>query len=142
VKTNDEVTVLLVDDDEVDRTVVKRAFRRLKIANPVREATDGVEALAILRGTAGHTKLRSPYLILLDLRMPKMDGLEFLAELRRDTELDTSVVFVLTTSKADEDKTAAYKKQVAGYIVKSNFGEDFMRVVQMIDHFWRVIVFP
>ena len=140
--TGGDVSVLLVDDDEVDRNVVKRAFRQLKIANPVVEAKDGMEALAILRGTEGYQKIPSPYLILLDLAMPRMDGLEFLAELRDDDGLDTSIVFVLTTSKADEDRTAAYKQHVAGYIVKSNFGHEFMRIVDMIDHYWRVIVFP
>ncbi len=137
-----EVSILLVDDDELDRNVIKRAFRRLKIANPIREARDGVEALSILRGTDGYARIRFPCLILLDLTMPRMDGLEFLAELRGDVELDTTLVLVLTTSRADEDRTAAYKRHVAGYIVKSNFGDEFLRVVEMIDHYWRVVVFP
>ncbi|MBD3648433.1 MAG: response regulator [Pseudomonadales bacterium] len=137
-----DISVLLVDDDDIDRKTVRRAFRQLKIANPVHEARDGMEALAILRGTDGHARLETPYLILLDLAMPRMDGLEFLAELRNDEILNTALVFVLTTSKADEDRTAAYRKNVAGYIVKSDFGNEFMRVVEMIDHYWRVITFP
>lgn len=137
-----DVSVLLVEDDEVDRQVVKRAFRQLKIANPVYEARDGLEALSMLRGQDGYVRVQAPYMILLDLSMPRMDGLEFLAALREDEELDTSIVFVLTTSKADEDRTAAYKQHVAGYIVKSDFGNEFMKIVEMIDHYWRVIVFP
>lgn len=136
------VTVLLVDDDGVDRKAVIRAFRQLKIANPIIEAEDGIEALEILRGTGDRPALSRPYLILLDLSMPRMDGQEFLAEVRRDEALRTSVVFVLTTSKADEDRTASYRRNVAGYIVKSDFANEFWRVVEMIDHYWRVIEFP
>lgn len=136
------VSILLVEDDEIDRQVVKRAFARLKIANPIYEAQNGVEALAMLRGEQGYSRVQAPYMILLDLSMPRMDGLEFLATLRDDKDLDTSIVFVLTTSKADEDRTAAYKQHVAGYIVKSDFSNEFMKVVEMIDHYWRVIEFP
>lgn len=137
-----EVSVLLVDDDSIDRTAVIRAFRQLKIANPIIEASDGIEALEILRGGGEGRRLDKPFLILLDLSMPRMDGLEFLEQLRGDPELGTAVVFVLTTSKADEDRTAAYKNHVAGYIVKADFASEFWRVVEMIDHYWRIVEFP
>lgn len=138
----DTVTILLVDDDIIDRKAVVRAFDQLKIANPIVEAEDGIEALDILRGTDASPALERPYLILLDLSMPRMDGLEFLAEIRNDESLRTAIVFVLTTSKTDEDRTASYKRNVAGYIVKSDFAHEFWRVVEMIDHYWRVIEFP
>lgn len=140
--SNNEVSILLVDDDDIDRKTVRRAFRQLKIANPIHEAKDGMEALSILRGADGHARLAPPFLILLDLAMPRMDGLEFLAEVREDEILQTAIIFVLTTSRADEDRTAAYRKNVAGYIVKTDFGNEFMRIIEMIDHYWRVVIFP
>ncbi|NND99145.1 MAG: response regulator, partial [Pirellulaceae bacterium] len=122
------VTLLVVDDDEVDAQGIERAFRKQKIANPLVFATDGIEALKILRGDDGPTVHR-PFLILLDLNMPRMGGLEFLGELRADERLRDSIVFVLTTSDADQDKIAAYEKNVAGYIVKARAGDDFLKLL-------------
>jgi CheY-like chemotaxis protein len=140
--TSETVTVLLVDDDDVDVQAVRRAFRKARIANPIVAARDGVEALAVLRGEDGHERIARPYIIILDLNMPRMDGLEFLTELRKDAEHHDAVVFVLTTSKADEDRTASYDKNVAGYIVKSNVGEGFLNVIQLLDCYWRVVLLP
>ena len=136
------VTVLLVEDDEIDAEAIDRAFKRAKIANPIVNVTDGIEALNTLRGTEGKEALRRPYVILLDLNMPRMNGIEFLQELREDESLHDSVVFVLTTSDDDRDKVAAYKKQVAGYMIKSKAGEDFMQLIGMLDHYWRVVELP
>lgn len=134
-----EVTILLVDDDDIDSMGVMRALKRLKILNTVVRARDGAEGLALLRDPFA---VRRPYLVLLDLNMPRMNGLEMLEELRSDKALSSSIVFVLTTSKADEDNMAAYKHNVAGYIVKSQVGDGFMRVMEMLDHYWRVVEFP
>ena len=136
------VNILLVEDDEVDVKAVRRAFRDLKIANPVVEAVDGIEALEILRGDNGKARLAHPYLILLDLNMPRMGGLEFLAEIRKDPELQRSVVFVMTTSAAEEDRFKAYNMNVAGYVLKHSPGHTFMEAVSMLEHYWRVIEFP
>ena len=136
------VTVLLVDDDDVDVKAVRRAFRKAKIANPMQVARDGVEALAMLRGEEGHTALSRPYIIILDLNMPRMDGREFLTELRKDPIHHDAVVFVLTTSQADEDRAASYDKNVAGYIVKSDVGEGFLNVTNLLDCYWRVVLLP
>ena len=136
------VTVLLVDDDDVDVQAVRRAFRRAKIANPVEVARDGLDALAMLRGENGYKPLSKPYIIILDLNMPRMDGLEFLTEIRKDPEHHDAVVFVLTTSKADEDRAASYDKNVAGYIVKSDVGEGFLNVINLLDCYWRIVLLP
>jgi CheY-like chemotaxis protein len=136
------VTVLLVDDDDVDVQAVRRAFRKAKIANPVEVARDGVEALAILRGEEGHDPIQRPYIIILDLNMPRMDGREFLTELRNDPQHHDAVVFVLTTSQADEDRAASYDKNVAGYIVKSDVGKGFLNVINLLDCYWRVVLLP
>jgi CheY-like chemotaxis protein len=136
------VHVLLVDDDDVDVQAVQRAFRKSKIANPLYVARDGIEAIAMLRGEEGQSALPRPYIIILDLNMPRMDGLEFLSELRQDPEHHDAVVFVMTTSKADEDRAASYDLNVAGYIVKSSVGEGFLKVTEMLDSYWRVVLLP
>ncbi len=83
-----------------------------------------------------------PHLILLDLNMPRMGGLEFIKTLREDRSLCDSVVFVLTTSKSDEDLSAAYRSHVAGYIVKSEIGDSFSSLVQMLDAYWQIVELP
>src|SRR6201986_1042620 len=102
------VNLLLVDDDEVDVQGLKRAFTRSKIGNPITVARDGIEALEVLRGENGRPKLAKPHLILLDLNMPRMNGIEFLEAIRSDDELKATLVFMITTSKAEEDKQRAY----------------------------------
>ena len=140
--TDQNVTILLVEDDEVDVKSVQRGLKKLKVANAIRVARDGIEALEILRGENGREQLVEPYLILLDLNMPRMGGLEFLDVLREDEELSNSIVFVMTTSSADEDRVRAYDRNVAGYIAKANAGPSFIHAVEMLDHFWRIIEFP
>jgi CheY-like chemotaxis protein len=132
------VNILLVEDDEVDVMAVRRALRDLKIANPLTRACDGVEALEILRSG----KLKAPYIILLDLNMPRMGGIEFLENLRADPDLQRAVVFVMTTSAAEEDRINAYNKNVAGYVLKHDPGRTFLDAVAMLEHYWRVIEFP
>jgi CheY-like chemotaxis protein len=136
------VTVLLIDDDKVDVMAAERSFRELKIANPIIGAANGIEALDLLRGDNGQTKISKPYVVLLDLNMPCMNGLEFLEELRADPALRSSLIFVMTTSAAEADRVGAYDKNVAGYILKSQFGQDFLDAIKMLNHYWRVIEFP
>lgn len=136
------VHVLLVEDDEVEAEAIQRAFRKHRIANPITVAHDGVEALKILRGEAGHSDVTQPFIILLDINMPRMGGLEFLVNLRQDPLLRRSIVFVLTTSDREEDKLAAYNGQVAGYLLKTRVGEEFLGLIEMLDVYWRVIEFP
>lgn len=136
------VTVLLIEDDEIDAEAIQRAFQRARIANPIVNVTDGIDALDKLRGTNGVEPLARPFIILLDLNMPRMNGIEFLEEIRSDELLRHSIVFVLTTSDDDRDKVAAYDKHVAGYMVKSKAGEDFMQLIGLLDHYWRVVEMP
>lgn len=142
VESENTVTILLVEDDQIDAEAIRRAFRRHKIANPLVVVKDGLDAIARLRGEDGEAPVRRPYLVLLDLNMPRMNGIEFLEELRQDAALHDSVVFVLTTSDDDRDKVAAYDRHVAGYMVKSKAGEDFMKLIGMLDHYWRVVEMP
>ena len=133
-----QVTVLLVEDNDIDAEAISRGFRKYKIANPIQRAVDGIEALEILRAK----KIPRPFLILLDINLPKMNGIEFLRELRSDKELHTSIVFVLTTSNENTDKVRAYDRNVAGYLLKTNVGEDFVNLVGMLEHYWRFVEFP
>jgi CheY-like chemotaxis protein len=134
--------VLLVEDDDVDAEVVRRAFTELKISNPTTRVVDGYEALEVLRGTNDRERIPRPYVILLDLNMPRMNGLEFLRQLRSDPELRSSVVFVLTTSQDDRDIVAAYNLQVAGYFLKTSVGEGFFNLPRMMESYWRMVEFP
>jgi CheY-like chemotaxis protein len=136
------ITILLVEDDEIDAEAVQRAFKKQKIANPVVWAEDGQQAIDMLRGTNGAEKITRPFLILLDLNMPRMNGIEFLTAMRGDPSIADSIVFVLTTSELDEDKVAAYGHQVAGYMVKNKLEDRFAGLAKMVDAYWRIMEFP
>jgi CheY-like chemotaxis protein len=136
------IHILLVEDDDVDAEMVLRACRRREINNPFTIARNGIEALELLRGTGGQPRLPRPYLVLLDINMPRMNGIEFLQEVRKDEELKRSIVFVLTTSNNDEDKLAAYNEQVAGYLLKSNAADDFRHIIGLLDSYRSVVEFP
>jgi CheY-like chemotaxis protein len=139
--TEDLVQVLLVEDNDIDREAVRRAFRQHQVGHPIVEARDGVEALQILRGQ-GRPRLARPFMVLLDLNLPRMNGIEFLTELRGDDELQDSVVFVLTTSDREEDLADSYARQVAGYILKSSVGQGYHHLVNLLDSYWRVVELP
>jgi CheY-like chemotaxis protein len=134
--------LLHVEDDDLCLMGLARAFKAAKIANRIYFAHDGIEALDMLRGTNGRARLPRPFTVLLDLNMPRMDGIEFLKEVRKDEELKKSVVFIMTTSNADEDKVAAYNLGVAGYILKSNPANAFLEATALLDTYWRVVEFP
>ncbi|UUO22085.1 response regulator [Colwellia sp. M166] len=133
-----EITLLLLEDDDIDAMAITRAFNKIDIGNTIIRAADGLEGLELLRSGA----VPSPYIILLDLQMPRLSGLEFLEEIRQDPQLDKSIVFVLTTSKSDEDITASYKKNIAGYFAKENAGEEFLDIVKMLKHYRKIVHFP
>jgi CheY-like chemotaxis protein len=134
--------LLHVEDDDICQMMLSRAFKKGKIANPISCACDGIDALEMLRGTNGRERLPRPFLILLDLNMPRMNGIEFLKELRQDEDLKKSIVFVLSTSDADEDKVEAYNLGVAGYILKSNPANAFLEATALLDTYWRVVELP
>ncbi len=136
-----EVEILLVEDDDVDAESVIRGFRNAKIANTITVARDGVEAFKLLRGN-GETGLNRPNLVLLDLNMPRMNGIEFLQKLRQDDRFNDTVVFVLTTSSAEEDRVESYRQHIAGYMVKSDVGPSFKKAVAMLEHYWTTVVLP
>lgn len=136
-----EVNILLVEDDIVDQQGIKRALRELQFANPLRIADNGVTALEVLREEE-NPLLRAPYMVILDINMPKMNGLEFLAEIRADKDLRDTVVFILTTSRNPGDIEEAYRLNVAGYIVKSDLKNSFLEALSMLEHYWRIVELP
>ncbi len=136
------VTLLIVEDDEIDFMGIQRAIKDLKINNPTVRAKDGLEALDILRGENGHEKLAKPAIILLDLNMPRMDGIQFLEAVRADNNLKNAVIFVLTTSDADQDIMSAYEHNVAGYIVKSDAQNSLKEAISMLDVYWTISLLP
>lgn len=139
---DEKITILLVEDDEIDAMNVQRAFKKVNIVNPVLVASNGLEALAMLRGE-GVPKLNpTPKLILLDLNMPRMNGVEFLKELRADPELRPISVIVLTTSNDERDKVASYNFNVAGYVVKPVEPELFIKAMATLNMYWTLMELP
>ncbi|HWR42477.1 response regulator [Sporomusa sp.] len=136
------MSILLVEDDEVDIMNVKRAFKRINLTNPLYLARDGVEALAMLRGQSGQPGMQRPGIILLDINMPRMNGIEFLREIRQDPEHKILTVIVLTTSNEECDVVAAYQLNVAGYIIKPVSFEQFVETMAALDHYWTLSEMP
>ncbi len=139
---DDTVNILLVEDDEVDVMNVQRAFKKNHIRNSLYVAGNGLEALALLRGEGEQPIVPRPKIILLDINMPRMNGIEFLTELRADPEFKSISVFVLTTSNDDKDRIAAYDLNVAGYILKPVELDDFIQAVATLDLYWTLTRLP
>ena len=132
------VNILLVEDDEVDIENVRRIFERRKIGNPLFVARDGQEAQALLQNGT----VRSPALVLLDIGLPRMDGIEFLTWMRSEPEHESHVVFIFTVSDKQTDLYRAYDLNVSGYMLKSEVGDSFIEAVELIEDYWRVIEAP
>jgi CheY-like chemotaxis protein len=137
------LNILLVEDDQLDVMNVQRAFKKNNISNPLYVAGNGLEALDMLRGKgAGPHVPPSRRIILLDLNMPKMGGIEFLRELRKDPDLSALTVIILTTSDEDRDKVEAYKLNVAGYILKPVTLQAFVEIMATLNKYWTVNELP
>tara|TARA_R110002072_G_scaffold166964_14_gene320385 strand:- start:4736 stop:5149 length:414 start_codon:yes stop_codon:yes gene_type:complete len=132
------VNILLVEDDEVDVMNVKRAFKKGNVSNPLFVANNGIEALKILEDNT----MANPKIILLDLNMPKMGGIEFLEVIRKNEEFKNISVFVMTTSNEESDKIDAYNLNVAGYILKPLSMDRFIEAVSILNNYWKLCEFP
>ena len=137
--SNGLLNIFLVEDDEVDVMNVKRAFAQNNIRNPLFVARDGVVALEKLRSGEIPNERR---VVLLDLNMPRMNGIEFLREVRNDPALRSTTVVVLTTSKDEQDRIDAYNLNVAGYLVKPVTFTKFCEVMVALDKYWSLVEFP
>ena len=138
------LNVLLVEDDEVDVMNVRRAFKKNNITNPLYVAFDGLEALRMLRGKNGNSPQipQQRRIILLDLNMPKMGGLEFLQQLRADSNLKPIPVIILTTSDEDKDRIEAYNLNVAGYLLKPVKFSQFAEAMSTLNKYWSLCEIP
>ena len=133
------INILLVEDDEVDVMTVKRAFAKNNISNPLFVAHNGLEALELLRKEDVPSSRR---LILLDVNMPKMNGIEFLRELRSDPKLQQASVVMMTTSNEERDRIEAFKFNVAGYLLKPVTFQQFAEVMSTINKYWALMEMP
>ncbi len=137
--TDRTVNILLVEDDDIDVMNVRRAFAKGNIQSPLFHAGDGLATLDMLRGAALPRERR---LVLLDLNMPRMNGIEFLRELRADPALRSTTVVVLTTSHADRDLIEAYGLHVAGYLVKPVRFAAFVELMTAVHRYWSLMEMP
>jgi CheY-like chemotaxis protein len=134
------VDVLLVEDDPGDVLMTKEAFEHYKLRNVLHVVTDGEQALQFLRRTGGYADAPRPGLILLDLNLPRLDGLEVLAELKADPVLKVIPVVILTTSQAQQDVLRSYALHANAYVSKPVDFETFLEVIRQIDNFFVTVV--
>lgn len=133
------LNLLAVDDDSIDRMTLQRALKKGAVKHRLFEAADGVTALAMLRGTELPPERR---LVLLDLNMPRMNGLEFMRLVRADEALRHTPLLVLTTSLLEADRDEAHRLHCAGYFVKPLGFDVFVDVLRTIDRYWSQVAFP
>lgn len=129
------VNILLVEDDYLDIMNFERELKKINITYPIHVARNGREALSMLKGEGVEKITPAPSVILLDINMPKMNGIEFLTELRREPEFSHIPVFIMTTSNEETDRFAAQQLNVTGYIVKPLSFDNFESSVSSLDSF-------
>jgi CheY-like chemotaxis protein len=134
--------IILIEDDEVDAEAIERAFQSFGVAVRTTRFVDGRMAIDALRSAWGSQLHTEPHVILLDLNMPRMNGLAFLDELRKEPVLRRSIVFALTGSELEENKAAAYDRRVAGYLVKPHLGRDYSALRELLDVYYQAVEFP
>jgi two-component system, chemotaxis family, response regulator Rcp1 len=139
-RTAPPVEILLVEDNPGDVRLTQEALKEGKVYNNLHWAKDGVEALEFLKRQGKHANAPRPDIILLDLNLPKKDGREVLAQIKKDGDLKQIPVVVLTTSEAEEDVLKSYELHANCYVTKPVDLEKFIHVVQSIDRFWLTVV--
>lgn len=136
------INLLIVEDDDVAAEAIQRSLRKSEASFIAIMAEDGVAALEILRGKHPEKKIATPLIVLLDLNMPRMNGFEFLEEVRADQRLSSLVVFVLTTSASDVDRSKAYQGNIAGYMIKDQVGPQFSKLFKLLSDYAETVVLP
>ncbi len=127
-------TILLIEDDMVDIMTIKRAIRELQIVNPLHVARNGEEGLLYLN----KNKTNLPFIILLDINMPRMNGIEFLQIVKTNKVLRTIPVIILTTSKEDQDRYDSFNLGISGYMVKPVDYPQFVNLIDTINIYWNM----
>ncbi len=137
------IDILLVEDNEGDVFLTKKAFEKAKILNNIHVALDGEIAMDMLHKKKGHEEIPRPDIILLDMNLPKKDGKQVLLEIKKDQTLRRIPVVILTSSKAEQDVVKAYDLHANSYIIKPLSLEKFFDVVKAIENFWfSIVVLP
>ncbi len=134
------IIILMVEDNEGDAFLTRELLKEAKVTNVIHIVKDGVEAMSFLHKEAPFADAPTPDLILLDLKMPRMDGHEVLARIKSDPDLECIPVVILTSSEADEDVLRAYKHNANCYVTKPVGLEQFSKIVRSIDDFWLSVV--
>ena len=134
--------IVLIDDDDVAIESATRSLRKWGVDNPIFSAMDGMAGLALLRGQSPSGRLPGAPIVMLDLNMPNMNGFEFLDALRADQELRSTVVFILSTSNSDFDRSRAYQEHVAGFMVKSALGPQFSKLANFLKAYHDTVSYP
>ncbi|BDP40604.1 response regulator [Deinococcus aetherius] len=137
------IEILLVEDSEPDVLLTQEAFEGARVPNQVHVVRDGVEALRFLRREGEYASSPRPDVILLDINMPRKNGLEVLGEIKADPALGSIPVVMLTTSQAEEDVRNSYAQHASGYVVKPVGFENFLNAIRAFEDFWMTFVrFP
>lgn len=138
----DRMNVLVVEDNEDDVMIIKRAMRKSEFKCDLYFAYDGEQALDFLHRRGEFDDAPKPDLVLLDLKLPKANGLEVLADIKQDERLRRIPVIVLTNSERDEDMVRAYDSGAASYMTKPVDSKDFERLIQTVQEYWRIARLP
>jgi CheY-like chemotaxis protein len=139
---NNRLKIMVIEDDDVAAESIERSLKKHGITSPILHVENGAMALDLLRQIGVGRSHGVPVIVLLDLNMPRMNGFEFLREVRSDPDLSSLVVFVLTTSDAEMDRARAYQEHVAGYMVKSAVGPQFRRLASLLEQYAQAVVLP
>ena len=139
---NDDLQVVLIEDDDGDAKAIQRAFKKAGVKSPITRAIDGIDALKKLRGEEGHPKISRPMILLIDLNMPRMGGLELIETIRVDDDLQDNIIFVLSTSNAPEDRKTSYGFNVAGYIQKGRIAPNPSLLTKMLHDYVSIVDMP
>ena len=134
--------ILLVEDSPSDQELTREAFAEVRLVNAIDVVETGEEALDFLYRRGSYGAAARPDVILLDLNLPGLDGREVLATIKGDEDLKRIPVIVLTTSDDERDIARAYERHAAGYVVKQKAGSDFLRLIDLIEHYWRIVEIP
>lgn len=136
------MNILLVEDDDIDVLIFKRALKKAGNKCVVVRAKDGIEALDILLREHQHGTMQEPYVILLDINMPRMNGHEFMKALRENEDISHSRVVIVTTSENPKDIRLAYEKHVSGYVVKPKGASEMSEVIRSLQEYWDICKNP
>ncbi|MBD5770090.1 response regulator [Marinomonas colpomeniae] len=131
-------SLLIVEDDDVDYKLLMRSFAQRKIANVTVRAKDGLDAWEKIKSG----EIQKPFIVLLDLNMPRMNGKELLTEIRNDPDHADTVVFLMTTSTDKNDIKESFSKHAAGYFLKDNVQGSIDKMVEVIDGYWQIVILP